>query len=377
MERKSFTFKAMSAVTAVAVSLSVAMAAGMMTASAASVTGDPARISINSSNQFVVNNATQQIWMNGANTPWENWNDFGGSYDATWWDNHFAQLHANGVNSTRVWINCNNDQNAVTISNKGVVSGVSAKFWSDMDSFFAIAQKNHIYIMATLISFDAFQGSQARSWQAMIKSSATIDSFVNSFTVPFVQRYGSNPYLWSIDLCNEPDWIYENAACGNQPWMYISNYIARNAAAIHANSNVLVTVGMAMPKYASSTGGANVSNYISDSYLQSLDKDSNAHLDFYAMHYYDWMQPYWGDPFYMTPTAWGVDGSKPAIMSESAALGTAGNTLLSNYQAALQNGWQGVMPWTSNGVDGCGGFNDLIKATVPIAQNNPSLVFPS
>ena len=34
------------------------------------------------------------------------------------------------------------------------------------------------------------------------------------------------------------------------------------------------------------------------------------------------------------------------------------------------------MPWTSNGVDSNGGFNELISATVPFANNHPNLVFP-
>ena len=110
----------------------------------------------------------------------------------------------------RVWIDCNNDQNAVLISSNGTVTGNSSQFWANLDSFFALAQQHQINIMATLISFDAFQCSQAASWKNMIGSSSTIDLFVNNYTILFVQRYGSNPYLWNIDMCNEPDWLYES-----------------------------------------------------------------------------------------------------------------------------------------------------------------------
>ena len=49
--------------------------------------------------KFVVNgNASCPIYMNGANTPWEAWNDFGGSYNATKWDQDMIDLKNKGIN---------------------------------------------------------------------------------------------------------------------------------------------------------------------------------------------------------------------------------------------------------------------------------------
>src|SRR5512141_1993874 len=100
----------------------------------------------------------QRIWINGANTPWNNWNDFGGSYNASWWDSHFQQLHDNGVNATRVWIICSGEV-GIVISDAGVVSGATDAHWTSLDSFFQIAQQKQIYIMATLMSFDSFKNT--------------------------------------------------------------------------------------------------------------------------------------------------------------------------------------------------------------------------
>jgi hypothetical protein len=69
----------------------------------------------------------KRIWINGTNTPWNKWNDFGGNYDDSWWDKHFAELHNAGINAARVWINCNNGNGAILIEDKGMVSGVSDK----------------------------------------------------------------------------------------------------------------------------------------------------------------------------------------------------------------------------------------------------------
>ena len=95
------------------------------------------------------------IFINGVNTPWDKWNDFGGNYNETFWDTHFQELSKNGINGVRVWISCNGLH--IKIDSTGKVKGPTDKFWTDLDSFFAIAEKNKIYIMATLISFDNFK----------------------------------------------------------------------------------------------------------------------------------------------------------------------------------------------------------------------------
>lgn len=330
-------------------------------------------------NGFVVD-GEKPIWINGTNTPWNKWNDFGGGYDDAWWDEHFAALNENGVNAVRVWVNCNNDQNAVLIGSDGMVSGVSDKHWADLDLFFATAERHGIYIMATITSFDHFKSTGAEKWRTMISSAETIDTFVEHYTIPFVNRYKDNPYLWSIDLCNEPDWIHEEEACGNLQWEDISHFFARNTAAIHENSDVLVTVGMAFPKY-NADGAGYEGNKVSDAYLQGLYANENAYLDFWSTHYYDWVGEWYGVPFTSSPSGarpegWGLDGSKPALLGECSARGSVGSTLKDDYENAMQNGWQGVMPWTSNGVDANGGFDQLAPVTKHMAEKYRDLIFP-
>ena len=330
----------------------------------------------------------KRIWINGANTPWNKWNDFGGGYDDAWWDKHFAALHDNGVNGVRVWINCNNDNGAIFIDDAGMVGGVSDKHWADLDKFFATAERNHIYIMATLISFDHFKSRSAQKWRKMLADGDAIDSFVSHYVVPFVNRYKSNPFLWSIDLCNEPDWIHENEQCGKLPWEQISHLFAHAAAAIHENSDILVTVGLSFPKYNADGTGAYEGNKVSDAFLQKLYPNPKAYLDFWSPHYYDWVGEWYGVPFYCAPSGsrpdgWGLDGSKPALIGECRARGSQGrtkgtenNTLITDYENAFKNGWQGVMPWTSNGVDGNGGLNDLVPATKYMLEKYKEVVFP-
>ncbi len=317
-----------------------------------------------------------RIWINGANTPWHVWNEFGGQFDRGWWDNHLRQLHENGINATRVWISCNGEV-GININSAGQVSGCTPAFWTNLDSLFQIARQRQVYIKATLISFDHFSNSHQHylDWRHMLTDSGNIDSLVTNYVVPFVVRYRDNPWLWSIDLCNEPDWIYENEKCGRIPWECVQTYVARAAVAIHANSQILVTVGVCMgPKYTARPPGTNV---VSDAALQArVHGDARARLDFYSPHYYDWENVLRGNPFYQTPTAYGLDTNKPIVIGECPAKGTARHTVTEDYEGACANGWQGVMAWTSNGVDSNGGLSELSPATRALRDKQARLVFP-
>ena len=345
---------------------------------------------------FVVGEPAQRIWINGVNTPWNNWNDFSGTnFDYHWWDTHFAALRANGINSSRVWIMCTNNYGRgnqhgqepfFDIDETGLIHGVSERHFEHLDSFFEIAARHGIYIMATFLSFDHFQynewhNSDPYRWRLMLQSEENINAFIYHYTLPFIERFGDNPFLWSIDLMNEPDWVHEGYA--QMPWVYLSNFFARNTAAIRQNSEILVTVGMAFNKYNSDYLQEGFEgNMISDAFFQSLYDNPYAALDFWSPHYYDWVGEWFGHPFTSSPFGarasggWGLCPSKPALIGETTARGTAGFTLAEDYVNALENGWQGVMAWTSNGVDDNGGFDEVVLATNYFALLHPHLIFP-
>lgn len=357
---------------------------------------NPQRIRVEG-NYFVVGEDSRRIWINGVNTPWNNWNDFSGDrFDYAWWDAHFAALRSVGVNSSRVWINCTNNygrgsrqgsiETVMEIDENGIIHGVAESHWASLEQFFQIAERHGIYIMATLLSFDHFQynewhNSDPYRWRAMLQCADAIDSFVQNYTLEFVRRFGENPFLWSIDLMNEPDWVHENH--GHIPWEDISHFFARNAAAIRQNSDVLVTVGMAFNKYHSDVRGEGFEgNMVSDEFFQSLYDSPYARLDFWSPHYYDWMRQWFGHPFTSSPFGarrdggWGLCDSRPALIGETSGHGTEGFTLTEDYLNAFENGWQGVMAWTSNGVDDHGNFGDIAPTTLYFAQLHMDLVFP-
>lgn len=311
----------------------------------------------------------KDLWINGTNTPWHKWNDFGGDFDSNWWNSHFALLSSLGINAVRIWISCDG-QVGINIDNKGYVSGASDLYWQHLDELFELAQKHKLYIMATVTSFDHCKNHHENydSWRKLYMSSKMMDAYIENFLLPLVRRYKDITALWSIDLCNEPDWINENPECGKLPWSKLTEFYAKCTSAIHRESDILVTVGIGVIKNH---------QYVTDQAMMSFVNDKGACLDFFSPHHYPWMIEAFGIPFYVTPKEYGAGNDKPVIIAEFAPKGAVdGSSIEKDYIRAFKNGWQGLMPWTSNGVDVCGDIDDMRPALEEIIRDNRDLIFP-
>ena len=158
---------------------------------------------------------------------------------------------------------------------------------------------------------------------------------------------------------NELVWTWENHKVARKDTL---DLVARVANAVHAHSKVLVCEGEgAGPKYNSDKFEG---NFYSDKALGALQP--GAHVDFYNIHYYDWVRPHFGSPFERSPADYGMD-DKPCIIGECPARGSAGQSIADNYRNAFAKGWQGIMPWTSNGAD----RNGNLKKCVPGSNGSP------
>lgn len=332
------------------------------------------RITI-SSGKFMV--GTNRIWINGANTPWHHWNDLGGNFDPKWWDAHFMLLHDRGINATRIWISCSGDV-GIEIDENGHVSGATPAYWADLGRLLDISQKHEVYVLATLMSFDHFNAKHhnSKKWRKWIGTDEGIDSYIKNYLHPLLGRYGHAPRLWAIDLINEPEWVFEDAEDGKIPWERLQSYFARAASAIHRESEALVTIGMAMPKYSSDVVKSAQGDKASDASLRAVFNDPGARLDFDSTHYYDWCGPIWGNALYLSPQAYGLPTGIPSIIGEFPAHGTKGHTVTGDYESAFQNGWEGAMGWTSNSVDDNGGISELGEATLEFSRRHANLVYP-
>lgn len=344
---------------------------------------------------FVVNgNASCPIYFNGANTPWNNWNDFGGNYNSAFWSTHFATLKANGINASRVWISCNGDVQP-NINTDGTVTGVSAQFWANLDDFFASAKENGIYIMATMMSFDHTKNTynKYQSWRNMLNDQAKVKTYCDNYLVPFVNRYKTNPYLMSIDISNEIEWVAEDASNMKCSYAVLQRFVAMCASSIHNNprtdgSTVLVTLGSAATKWNGTKmrKGSNGpwsqnnsdGNKWSDAALKAQYNQANAVLDYYSPHYYSWIDEWYSNPFERTPTDFGID-EKPVLIGETPAgnPGKPNMTVLASYEALKKNGYQGHFPWTSNGVDALGDISKFGTDAKTFATTYSALIKPT
>jgi hypothetical protein len=216
-------------------------------------------------------------------------------------------------------------------------------------------------VMIALISFDHTKpgNPNASKWIKMYNSEENRQSFVDNYAVPFVDRYKDNPCFFAVDVGNELEWVWENHGV---PSDNVIDLISRVADGVKTNSEVLVCQGLgAGIKYNTSARGGS-GNYL-----------ANVNVDFYNIHYYDWQNQWFGNPFDRSPSYYYMN-SKPCIIGETPAKGAAGYTSQQCYQKAFEQGWQGLMVWTSNGVDDNGDKWDSKPGTDWIYNNYPDLV---
>jgi hypothetical protein len=302
-----------------------------------------------------------RIWLNGTNTPWQHWNDFGDSFDQSWWKNEFEELRNLHINCTRIWITCNGENKGINIDDKGHVSGVNPTFWSHVDQLMEIAKNNQVYVMIALISFDHTKpgNPHVQKWLNMYNSEENRKAFVDNYALPFVKRYKNNPYFFAVDVGNELEWVWENHGVDATN---VIDLISRVTDAVHDNSEILACQGLgAGIKYNTAARGGE-GNYL-----------ARVNVDFYNTHFYDWQNEWFSNPFDKSPAYYDL-AAKPCIIGEAPAKGSAGYSPEQCYRKAFEQGWQGLMVWTSNGVDGNGTKSDARPGTDWIYKNYPELV---
>jgi len=360
--------------------------------------------------KLVVGPDKKQLYVNGTNTAWYGqWDGFGLSrWDANAWDKHFAELHEAGINMTRIWMICSGTE--MQYDDQGYCTGMNSVFWDNADKLFEIAERHQVYIMATMCSHNCFLSRNAHSteWVKIRDENDYMDAYIENYLIPFANRYGSNDYLASIDLMNEPHQAGNSKSPARIEWR---KFFARTIVALHKAfekgvadgrfiDGIPLTVGMDQANQI--RGGEN--DYTSDANMaeQVPPEDAKyARVDLYQFHYY----PCWhetnedlryGNPCVYTPVQYGFPdaANRPAVMGESPSKGTGykgmnrrgsewiqsprfpGRSIVNDYLDCLNNGWAGYMGWTSFTCDGFGTLTDQAPGTLYMVKHYPKLVFP-
>lgn len=341
----------------------------------------------------LINYKGKDFFINGINIPWNVYGrDFGthyqngALYDSTWFENTFTQLQNSGINCARMWLHTDGCATPEFDTN-GYVTGLDSNFFANLDDFFARAQKHNIMIIPSLWDFYMFKDNSALGMYGgmhadLIQDTAKSRSYINNALIPMVQRYANQCNLLAWEVMNEPEWAM-NIPSGGTTAQVVQAYEMQRfagmvAEAVHQHSPKMVTIGSASLMYSSEKFTFTtpcIGNYWKDQALQTAYNSPLAYMDFYQIHYYDWMTGLVDfDPFDLShPVSfWMLD--KVTLIGE-----TQGNSNTHGSQEMLNNAYSGnyagVMFWSfSAGADSMGLFSDFSWANDGFADAHPSIV---
>jgi hypothetical protein len=317
-------------------------------------------------NSQLINYGGKDFYLNGANIAWNNYGwDFGDNsaglgggngYDATWWDNTFTDVESYGGNCVRVWVHCKGEHNPL-FDGAGHCTGLNNNFYSNLDAMLQSAENHNLMVIVCLFDFLLVDVGR----EDVIKDTSKTHSYINNALIPMVQHYNAQCNLLAWEIINEPEWIMQGIpGGGNHGSAGISitqmqRFVGMCASAIHANSSKMVTVGSASLKWNSNRAPA-TGKYWNNISLKAAAYDDNAAiLDFYQIHYYDWMGTGLS-PYANLKSFWGLD--KPTLIGETGNEGYY--TYQQQFDYGYSNGYAGCLPWAyqSGGAAAWADFNN-------------------
>jgi len=314
-----------------------------------------------------INYEGRNIFINGANIPWISFgSDVGNAYSASGFESIFTISQQYGINCLRLWIHCDGRCSPL-FDSTGKVTGLNTGFISSLDDIFLRAKNHNVMIMPCLWSFDMLKtnktsaGKFAGDHADLITDSTKTASYIDSVLIPIVTRYKDQCNLFAWEIINEPEWgmTIKNVTSTDMQMVsanQMQSFVGKLAGAIHRNSKKMVTVGSASLQW-SSTAQSCVGNFWTDSLLKTASNDSLGFLDFYQVHYYDWMYEAF-DPFdtLRAYNHWNID--KPLLLGE-----VDGNNAryppAAMVNDAYRNKYCGLMYWSINANDGVANFGNF------------------
>ncbi len=341
----------------------------------------------------------QEYFINGMNVPWHHFGGdvgnhvlWGSLYDSTWFDNHFKECKEYGANVVRLWIHCDGRANP-EFDADGMPTGLDTDFFIDLDDCFRRAKKYDIMIMPCMWSFDMCKrnldaGPTAGSHHDLFLEDAKMEAYISKVWTPIVKRYANQCNLFAWEVCNEPEWALDRKFMNDTNWTYRSDYVVPvekmqkltgwMASVVHEHSNKMVTTGSASIRWNSDVAPA-VGNWWGDEALgKATDGMKGAFLDFYQVHYYDYMVPMGGDLYDLERpvSSWNID--RPIIIGETPSDTASAKVYTVDEQMdnAYKNGFAGMMYWSYNAQDGIGAFDDFKNTLKRFNEEHPKLVNP-
>jgi len=311
------------------------------------------------------------VWFNGMNIPWNHFaSDIGGgSFEPYWFQEFFYMCETNHINVARFWLHING-ASSPDFSNEGFVRGLPPTFLSELNQIVTLADQHQVVLQLCLWSFDMCKSDPPRD--DIVSDWGVSRTYINNALIPMMKNLSGYDNI-IIEAVNEPEWCINGpGTTKNQVQLYeMQRFTAMIAEAVHLNSSFTVTTGSASLKWNSAKVGPAIGNWWNDTSLIEANPthSPNGTLDFYNVHYYDWMyNPTWGfDPCRENASYWELD--KPTVIAELPP--TSDHYSTDQMMAcAFNNGFYGDMFWAYN--DDKFPWKDALPALNNFSNQHPS-----
>ena len=292
----------------------------------------------------------------GANLPWNSfgYDVGGGAFDRLWFDTAMGKLKSTGINSVRFWLHADGRATPTFDADGKVSSPGGPSTLSDLKDLVQLALKHELVLQICLWSFDMCKQdiAGAKMHADLITEPAKTQSYVEHALKPMLSVLADASNV-VIEVQNEPEWCMEGS-CQTEECVSVQamqRFTAMIAEAVHAHApSLTVTTGSASLKWSTTLSGGGQAHYWTDDALRSAYPEGGpgAVLDFYNVHYYDWMyDPSWGyDPCRVPLAHWGIT-DKPTVVGELPASSKHYSSSEMLACASL-NGYAGDLFWALN-----------------------------
>lgn len=331
----------------------------------------------------------KSYYINGVNLPWHNFGwDFGeheywgSGFDATWFEQSFAELAISGVNCVRLWVHCDGRANP-EFDQHGYVTGLDANFLTELAALVSLAEEYNLLVILNLWSHDMLEdrrdvaGPTAGMHRSLITNIAKTNSYINNALIPMVQHLNQFCNILAWEVINEPEWGMDIAGGGTTKQVVSKQemqlFVGRCIKAIKQHSEQMVTVGAYQPFY----------NQYEDSYHIWHESEFEAlgfncqevYLDFYSIHYYNWMKNKLS-PFKKEAVEWQL--GRPVLLAEIASAASEnsdGLLPMEQLQSCIDNGYAGVLFWSYQAEDSFSDWSNCAEAVQEFSEQQRAVTY--
>lgn len=310
--------------------------------------------------------ACQKRFALGINYAWHHFaGDFGGI--AAWSqpgvsdqpeviDGELAEMRAGGVSVVRWWMFPDFRGDGVEFDGEDVPTGISAGAVRDVQKALELADKNDVYLVLTLFSFDNFRptrtdsGIVIRGMSELVRDEARRAAVVENIVRPVAQAVAQSEYkhrLLGWDAINEPEWAIQATGIVSPSDDFDPDDEEFDPVTLEEMraliEETLAVLGAETPWALRSVGWA------AAKWAWALADVAGA--DFHQPHIYGWVNDWW--PYTNTPAQLGY-GDKPTVMGEyylqsmPFAPNDGETTFQTIHESWYSNGYAGAWSWQYN-----------------------------